>query len=206
MAGLADSRTHVTLLQRLAQTGALDQGAWAEFVTRYGGRVFRWCLRWGLQDADAHDVTQQVLLKLARRMKTFTYDPDRSFRAWLKTVTQHALHDFETDRQRCSQGSGDSRIHTLLDGIEARADLVQQVAEEYDRDLLQQAMLRVRLRVAPHTWEAFVLTALETVPAAEVARRLEMKVATVYKARSSVLKLLQEERRELEQGLALETR
>ncbi len=79
-----------------------------------------------------------------------------------------------------------------------REELVKQLEEEFDRELLEKAMLRVRLRVAPHTWEAFRLTAVEGVPAAEVARRLEMKVSTVYQARSSVLHKLQEERQKLE--------
>ncbi len=70
-----DSRTHVTLLARLAQSGGPDQTAWEEFVQHYGAKIYRWCLRWGLQEADAHDVTQQVFLKLARRMATFCYDP-----------------------------------------------------------------------------------------------------------------------------------
>jgi hypothetical protein len=54
--------------------------------------------------------------------------------------------------------------------------------------------------VAPHNWEAFRLTALENVPAAEVARRLEMKIARVYAARSHIQQRLQEEWRRLEEG------
>ena len=39
-------------------------------------------------------VTQIVLLKLATKLRDFAYDPSRSFRAWLKTVAQHAWLDF----------------------------------------------------------------------------------------------------------------
>ena len=53
--------------------------------------------------------------------------------------------------------------------------------------------VRVRLRVAPHNWEAFRLTALEGVPAPEVALRLEMQIANVYAARSNVQRLVREE-------------
>jgi len=35
---------------------AVDPEAWAEFVRRYGPMVYRWCLRWGLQEADAQDM------------------------------------------------------------------------------------------------------------------------------------------------------
>jgi RNA polymerase sigma-70 factor (ECF subfamily) len=54
-------------------------------------------------------------------------------------------------------------------------------------------MVRVRLRVAPHNWEAFRLAAIDGVEPSEVARRLDMKIANVYAARSNVQRLLREE-------------
>jgi RNA polymerase sigma-70 factor (ECF subfamily) len=59
----------------------------------------------------------------------------------------------------------------------------------------------VRLRVAPHTWEAFRLLALEGLPAAEVAARVSLQVAMVYVAKSKVQKMLREEIAKLERGL-----
>jgi RNA polymerase sigma-70 factor (ECF subfamily) len=57
-----------------------DQSAWSAFVDRYGPQIYAWCLRWKLQEADAQDVTQMVLVKLVRQLPNFTYDPSRSFR------------------------------------------------------------------------------------------------------------------------------
>lgn len=200
MSDAPDSQTHVTLLARLARSGQADQEAWREFVNQYGRKLYRWCLHWNLQEADARDVTQQVLLKLARHMRGFEYDPSKSFRAWLKTVARHALIDFQNAAQRPDCGSGDSGIQARLNSVEAGEDLIRQLEDQYDHELLEQATVRVRLRVASHTWEAFRLTALDGVPAAEVAARLNMKIATVYEARSSVLKKLKEERESLEFG------
>ena len=59
-------------------------------------------------------------------------------------------------------------------------------------------MARVRLRVQPHTWEAFRMVALDGMSGAAVGERLGMKVATVYVARSKVQKMLQEEVRRLQ--------
>ena len=78
-----DSGTSTSLLVRLQQAPA-DQAAWAEFVRRYGTRIHGWCRRWGLQEADAQDVCQDVLVKLVRAMRAFRYDPAQSFRGWLK--------------------------------------------------------------------------------------------------------------------------
>jgi RNA polymerase sigma factor (sigma-70 family) len=200
MAGAPDSRTHATLLARLAGSGQTDQEAWREFVHHYGRKIYRWCVHWGLQESDARDVSQQVLLKMARQMQTFIYDPNKSFRAWLKTITRNALIDFVQSWERPDRGSGDSGVQARLDSVEAREELVRQLEEQYDGELLEQAMARVRLRVASHTWEAFKLTALDGVPAAEAAIRLHMKIATVYEARSSILRKLRSEREILEKG------
>src|SRR5262249_56687691 len=99
MASEPPSQPRVSLLLRLRQQPD-DAGTWREFVDRYAPRVYAWCRHWRLQDADAKDVTQEVLLKLAEKMRTFTYDPSRSFRAWLKTLTRHAWSDFVNNRQR----------------------------------------------------------------------------------------------------------
>jgi DNA-directed RNA polymerase specialized sigma24 family protein len=56
----------------------LDQAAWNEFVERYGRRIYGWCRQWGLQEADAEDVTQDVLLRLARKMQVATVFVARS--------------------------------------------------------------------------------------------------------------------------------
>jgi RNA polymerase sigma-70 factor (ECF subfamily) len=190
--------TRVTLLARLRQDPT-DQAAWDAFVERYGRHIYRWCRQWKLQDADAEDVTQEILAKLARKLRDFHYDPSRSFRGWLKTVAHHAWRDF-VDSRRGRAAAGDSRVRELMHTLEAREDLVQTLEEAFDHELLDAAKVRVRLRVAPHTWEAFRLVALEGMPAIEVATTFHMQVAMVYVAKSKVQKMLQEEIRKLEAG------
>jgi RNA polymerase sigma factor (sigma-70 family) len=184
-------RTSNSLLVRLRQ-GA-DQTAWAEFVRRYGQQIYRWCRGWGLQEADAEDVTQTVLVKLTEKLRTFCYDPARSFRAYLKTLTHYAWCDFLELHKRPGAGSGDTVMLQTLQTVEARDDLVEKLNAEFDQELLEEATERVRRRVEPHTWEAFRLTAVEGLSGAEAAARLSMKVATVFKAKSKVQKMLQEE-------------
>ena len=197
MVRLNDSATRVTLLGRL-RLDPTNQATWTEFVDHYGPKIFNWCRKWGLQEADAQDVTQNVLLKLADKIRTFQYDPARSFRAWLKTLTHHAWSDFLESQQRPGRGSGDSRIADMLHSVEAREDLVQHLESEFDRELLEEAMARVRLRVAPQTWEAFRLTALEGFSGAEVSQRIPMQVAQVFVAKRRVLKMLSAEVAKLE--------
>jgi RNA polymerase sigma-70 factor (ECF subfamily) len=197
MTGAFDPGTRVTLLGRLRRDPS-DQVAWGEFVDQYGPKIYGWCRKWNLQEADAQDVTQSVLLKLALKLKDFAYDPTRSFRAWLKTLTHHAWSDFLESRQRPGWGSGDTQVLDQLLSAEARDDLVRQLEEEYDRELLEEASQRVRLRVAPQTWEAFRLTALDRLSGTEAAQRIGMQVAQVFVAKRRVKKMLQEEISKLE--------
>jgi RNA polymerase sigma factor (sigma-70 family) len=192
MAGMPDSGTRITLLGRLRHDPT-NQAAWGEFVEHYGSKIYGWCRKWNLQEADAQDVTQNVLLKLAKKLQEFSYDPTRSFRAWLKTLTHHAWSDFVESQHRPGLGSGDSRVGNMLQSVEARDDLVKHLEEEFDREILEEAMGRVRLRVAPQTWSAFVLTALEGLSGAEAAARIPMQVAQVFVAKRRVQKMLHEE-------------
>jgi RNA polymerase sigma-70 factor (ECF subfamily) len=200
MADETRSRTSITLLGRL-QSNPVDKQAWSDFVQRYGRIIFRWCRHWNLQEADAEDVTQNVLLRLAQKMPAFVYDPSRSFRAWLKTMTHHAWSDFVSSRQNRTQGSGDTQTLQVLQSVEAREDLEKQLDEGFDRELLEEAMKRVRDRVAPQTWEAFRLTAIEGLSGAEAAERVPMKVAQVFVARRRVQKMLQGEVAKMESEL-----
>jgi RNA polymerase sigma-70 factor (ECF subfamily) len=199
MSALDQMQTRLSLLCRLAKPGPCDEHAWREFVEHYAPLVYRWCRGHNLQDSDAKDVTQQVLLKLATHLPTFSYDPSKRFRAWLRTLTYHAWVDFLADRG--PRSTGDPAAWDALASAECREDLLKRIEDAFDLELLEQAMARVRERVEPATWEAFRLTAIEGVPASEVALRLGKQVATVYVGRSNVQKMLRDDIALLESGL-----
>jgi RNA polymerase sigma-70 factor (ECF subfamily) len=194
---MVPSHTSVTLLARVRQVPA-DQAAWVQFTERYGRKIYAWCRQWNLQQADAEDVTQTVLIKLAEKMRSFDYDPAKSFRSWLKTVARHAWSDFWSSR-KAAVAAGGSQALQMLQAVEAREDLFRRLEDEFDRELLDEAMARVRLRVTPRTMEAFERTALQGQSGAEVGQALGMKVATVFVAKSKVQKMLQEELKKLEE-------
>jgi RNA polymerase sigma-70 factor (ECF subfamily) len=198
MSDAVPSSTSPTLLGRLGRTPT-DQGAWREFVERYGPQIRRWCRHWGLQEADAQDVEQNILLELARQMAGFRYDPGGSFRGWLKTVAYRAWCKFLEARTRAGVGSGDSAVAALLEAT-AGEDLVERLDQESNRELLEMAMAQVRLRVQPRTWEAFRLLALEERSGSEVAEQLGMKVGAVFVAKSNVRKMIEEEIARLDGG------
>ncbi len=191
-----DSMTSPTLLRRVAMIPT-DQEAWNRFVDRYGPRILGWCRRWGLQDADARDLSQMVFAKLHVRLRRFRYDPDRRFRGFLRKVVQDILRDTRDARHRVV-GRGSSEICDLLTNLEAHNDLTARIEEEFDLELVEMAKRAVKGRVGPQTWDAYRLTAEEGLAGSEAAARLGVPVANVFVAKSRVIRMLQDEIRSLE--------
>lgn len=193
------ANTSRTLLLRVRE--AEDREAWVEFVDRYTPKIYNWCRRYHLQESDAADVTQEVLVKLVRAMNSFEYDPQRgSFRGWLKTVTANAVRDLVASWKKAGRGSGDTAIGQVLAMVEdekAVESLRSQIETCHQEELLAQAERLVEPRVQSHTWQAYRLTAIEQRRATEVAETLGVPVSEVYVAKSRVLKMLRQVVQEL---------
>lgn len=165
-----------------------DQVAWNEFVALYGPKIHQWCCHRGLQPQDAEDVTQNVLIRIARNMQSFVYDPGQSFRGWLRRITENAVIDLFRERKR--NQVGDENTLALLENTEARVELAERLKEVFDIELLQEAKLRVKERIESKRWQAWELTAVEQLSGSEVADRLKMNVATVYSSRYQVQQMI----------------
>src|SRR5881275_2228178 len=97
--------TRPSLLVRLRD--ARDELAWSQFVEVYAPLVYGYARKHGLQDADAADLTQDVLQSVAGAVRRLDYDPQRgSFRGWLFTVVRNRFRNFLAARGRPGQGSG----------------------------------------------------------------------------------------------------
>jgi RNA polymerase sigma-70 factor (ECF subfamily) len=190
--------TRPSLLARLRD--ARDREAWVRFVELYTPLVHAFARKHGLQDADAADLSQEVLRSVSRAAGRLEYDPARgSFRAWLFTVVRSKLHDFWARQGRPGRGSGDSGVQELLEGRSARDDELAAAWErEYEQRLFATAAEQVRPEFRPDTWQAFWRTAVEGGSASEVAGELGMTVGAVYVAKSRVLARLRERVRQLE--------
>ena len=90
-----------------------DAPAWQAFVSAYGQTVYAYGRRRGLQDADAADLTQEVLADVARCIRTFEYQGEGSFRRWLKVIV---LNRFQ-DRLRQAQREENNGVAPARDGL-----------------------------------------------------------------------------------------
>src|SRR5436305_180592 len=102
--------TRASLLVRLRDPR--DGAAWREFVDLYAPLVYGYARKRGLQDADAADLTQEVLRAVAGAVGRLEYDPARgAFRNWLFTVVRRKLSNWQAAKRNRDQGSGDRSAH-----------------------------------------------------------------------------------------------
>ncbi len=186
--------TRASLLLRLQQPE--DELAWQEFVEIYQPLIERLAVRYGLQSADAQDVAQDVLTRVAKAVSQWDHDPARgTFRGWLTRVTRNLTIEqlrARTRRPRTNPESGQ------LEQFDRSADSAFQL--EQRRELFGWAARNVRHQFAPATWQAFWLTAVEQQAPNAVAEQLGLSAGAVYIARSRVMAHLREviERSEFE--------
>jgi RNA polymerase sigma factor (sigma-70 family) len=191
---MADSvLTRPSLLARIKDTG--DRQAWAEFVDIYAPLIYGFALKQGLQDADAADLTQEVLGAVARSAARLDYDPARgTFRGWLFRVVRNELADFGAARRRHRPGSGDTAVKRRLEEEPAPSeDEVAAWEREYERQLFALACEQVRRDFQESTWQAFWLTAIQGKSGKDVAGLLGMTTAAVYLAKRRVTERLREQ-------------
>lgn len=181
--------THPSLLLRLRDPR--DAAAWQLFVDTYAPLVYRYCRRLGLQDADAADVGQEVLVQVAGSIARFDYQPDRGrFRNWLGVVVRHRVARFK-DRQRHPGRPADDAGPALSEAEAPEAD--SEWTAEFNAHVLQVALDRVRPNFDAHNWRAFEAVWLENRPVEEVARETGLRASAVYVAKSRILTRLREE-------------
>jgi RNA polymerase sigma-70 factor (ECF subfamily) len=169
-----------------------DQEAWQTFVDLYTPLVYRFCRGRGLQDADASDVTQQVLSIVHRTIGKFEYDRERGrFRSWLGAVTAHEITRYQRKQQQPGKGAGDGWGSDLADLESAAVDPAW--AEEFNGYIYQLALSRIQAEFDPLVWQAFELTLVKDVKPRAAAQQLGKTPAWVCKARYKVLDRLRKE-------------
>jgi RNA polymerase sigma factor (sigma-70 family) len=191
---MADSTTtRPSLLLRLRD--AHDREAWEEFVEVYAPLVYGFARKHGFQDADAADLTQEVLQAVATSIGRLDYDPRRgTFRGWLFTLVRNRLRNALARRPRECRGSGGSSAQVALESWPDPDEGPLAVWEQdCERRLFAWAAELVRGEVQDSTWQAFWLTAVEGRSGKEAATLLGLTTAAVYLAKRRILLRLKEE-------------
>ena len=179
-------KTRVSLILRLQQQE--DVEAWEEFVEIYQPLVYRLAIRKGLQPADALDTTQEVLTRVAKAINRWNPDPEKgTFRGWLSTITRNLVVEFLRVKNRRPLTSDNSAIDEFIRSAPDKSQESLAFELEEKRQIFAWAAEKIRGEFKPGTWQAFWKTAVENVPVAAVAAKLEMTKGAVYIARSRVM-------------------
>jgi RNA polymerase sigma-70 factor (ECF subfamily) len=189
MAGSFDAMatTSFSLLERLRRP---DQpAAWARFVELYTPLLYYWARRTGLQTADAADLVQDVFAVLVKQLPLFNYDRNKSFRAWLRTVTLNKWRE----RQRRRVVATVTDDNPALAGLASPASPEALDEAEYNQHLTRRALQLMQVEFPPATWKACWEVVVAGRRAAAVAVELGLSVGAVYTAKSRVLRKLREE-------------
>lgn len=174
--------TRVSLIERLHDRN--DAAAWVEFCTIYERTIYGIARKYGLQDADAREVSQEVLLAVSRRISSFSTQRQGRFRGWLSTVARNVTIDLLRKNRKLTT-LGDHQAALQIPG--AKAHETELFDLEARRELFRWATEHVRAVVAEKSWSAFWLTAVEGQDAEQTAIELQMSVGAVYVARCRVL-------------------
>ncbi|HEY2147410.1 MAG TPA: sigma-70 family RNA polymerase sigma factor [Pirellulales bacterium] len=182
--------TRYSLLLRVGDPA--DGEAWLEFWRLYQPVVYRLGRQFGLQDADAQDLTQDVMAAVARAIRSWQPDSARGkFRTWLYTVVRNKTIAALRRRRPGDRGTGDT---SAFDNVESRPIEANAAFElEVRRAAFQQAADRVRPQVHAASWEAFWRTSVLGHSIQQTAEALGISIGSVYAARSRILARLRSE-------------
>lgn len=204
--------TRPSLLHRLSAGD--DPQSWQEFYRTYGGLIRCFAAKAGLSPDEAEEVVQETAIGVARGLPDFTYDPAVCrFKTWLLNLTRWRIQD-QLRRRRPggaqSPESGRERQRSPNDDtatINRIADpaVIEFGAEwdaEWEKNLLTQALERVRGRIDGRQFQVFDLNVMKGWPAAEVAQTLGISVARVYLTKHRVAAAVKKEGARLETEIA----
>lgn len=191
--------TRSSLVKRLRNWE--DHGSWQDFFDTYWKLIYAVAIKAGLSEAEARDVVQETVLAVAKQMRENGYDRTKSsFKNWLCLITRRRIIDHfrkRTDpKVRASPGArdGTSRTDTVNRVPDpASLDLHSVWEEEWQKNLFDTAIERVKQQVAPRQFQIFDLAVLRELPVAEVTSLLKVNAAQVYLTRYRVGALIKKE-------------
>jgi RNA polymerase sigma-70 factor (ECF subfamily) len=195
--------TRASLLARIKDWE--DHDSWREFFDTYWQLIHRVALKSGLSETEAQDAVQETVVAVAKNIRNFQYDPNRSsFKHWLMTITRQRiiwqlrkrLPRASTNTQMDSDGPRTSTTDRIPDPNPL--DLAALWDEEWQKNHMAVALERVKEQANPRHFQIFDLYVLQDWTANEVAEKLQIGVAQVYLAKHRISAALKKEMKRLE--------
>ena len=191
--------TRETLLDRLRDQDV--HASWQEFFDTYWKLIYCAAIKLGLSDSEAEDVVQETIIGVARKMENFHYDPQVcSFKGWLMHITRRRVIDRLRKRQTQPIALAPSHSDTSTEGASSKiADVAAEGAfdqmwdEEWEKNLMDAALERIKRKVAPQHYQIFYLSTIKNMPTGEIAQLLGASRAKIYVVRHRLARMVQTE-------------
>jgi RNA polymerase sigma factor (sigma-70 family) len=186
--------TNPTLLNRLCDWR--DHDAWVDFVTRYDPVIRLACRRYRLGADNIDELSQRVWIDLARRMRTFRYDPGKTFRGWLRRLCRSRAIDLLRKKDADAALSLESQpVESLWQESSGDLEGEEDVAAERPRllELADEVQDAVRRRVDGRTWQIFWSVAVLGQSVREASEAAGISYYAAFAAQKRVRRMLREE-------------
>ena len=187
------NETSLSLLARLRHSP--ESEGWNRLVLLYAPLLRVWLRKYDVQDSDADDLVQEVLLAVSKDLAKFEHRGQLgAFRGWLKAILVNRLRKFWRARDRRPQARGDSDIDARLAQLDDPASEMSLIwNREHDQYVLRQLLALAEPHFAPSTWTAFCRVALDGAKPDVVAEEMGISRNAVIIAKCRVLSRLRQE-------------
>ena len=203
--------TSLSLLNRLRRSP--ESESWDRLVKLYAPLIRAWLRKYDVQDSDADDLVQEVLLAVSKDLRKFEHGGQPgAFRGWLKAILVNRLRKFwrGRDRRAWLKGILVNRLRNFWRARDRRrespdiderlaklenptSELSQLWNEEHDQYVLRQLLKMAKPHFAPNTWTAFSRVTLMGDKPREVASDMQISLNAVVTAKYRVLSKLRQE-------------
>jgi len=191
-----------------------DDEGWREFFLTYWKLIYSVAVKSGLTQTEAEDVVQETVVTVARTMDKYRYERDKCrFKTWLMRITRMRIVDQFRKRKPDFVSSLDHhesnspRTATVERVADPAPFVVEDVWEsEWEKNLVDAAMERVKHQVKPEHYQIFYLSVVKQISSGRVAQTLGVNPARVYLVKHRVASLVKKEMKRLEKKMNSEKR
>jgi RNA polymerase sigma-70 factor (ECF subfamily) len=190
--------TRQSLLSRLKDWK--DQESWRVFFDTYWKLIYHTGIRAGLTDSEAQDLVQETLLSVLKGVSRSQYDSKKgSFKNWLMRLTGWRIADqlrrrdrrLESARGRVGTSTETATLEHVADPAGLKLEILWE--EEWQENLMEAAIHRIKKKVDPKHYQAFDLYVYRKWPVSKVSSTLEISPGKVYLIKHRIQRLIAKE-------------
>lgn len=171
--------------------------AWRDFVVTYELFLQQLAHRQGVPERHVPDVTQQVLLAIAKSIDQWQDDgTDASFRRWLTTVARNVAIRFMSRERKQIGAVGGTDWVALLQNVAQQPN--EDSVKRYQHELIVWAASQIRQEFLETSWRAFWSTVIEGRPVDQVAEELGVTAGSIYMSRSRIMSRIKQKVQEID--------